>query len=105
VVHLVQQLARSSAELEREARFYNTLTSNCTNELARNANSLQPGAVPFSIAWWLPAYSVDQLYDLGYMPNDGPLPDIERRYYITDIVRQIHRDPDFSSVLRSRLDR
>ena len=105
VVHLVEQLARSSAELEQEARFYNTLTSNCTNELAKNANSLQPGAIPTSIAWWLPGYSVDQLYDLGYIPNDRPLADIERRYAITDIVRQIHHDPDFSSTLRARLDR
>jgi hypothetical protein len=105
VVHLVKQLARSSAELEQEARFYNTFTSNCTNELAKNANSLQPGAIPTSIAWWLPGYSVDQLYDLGYIPNDRPLVDIERRYDITDIVRQIHHHPDFSKRLRSHLDR
>jgi hypothetical protein len=41
---LFLQLARATQELETRPRFYNTLTSNCTNELAKAANKVKPGA-------------------------------------------------------------
>jgi hypothetical protein len=103
VVRLVERLAATTAELEREPRFYNSFTSNCTTELAMAANSVRPGAIPVSVAWWLPGYSVDQLYELGYIPHDQSLEQIRSRYYISDIVRQIHADPDFSARLRASL--
>ena len=102
-IRLVERLAATTAALEREPRFYNSFTSNCTTELALAANGVRPGAIPVSIAWWLPGYSVDQLYDLGYIPHDRPLEEIRRRYYISDLVRQIHADPDFSGRLRASL--
>ena len=67
------------------------------------ANGVRPGAIPVSIAWWLPGYSVDQLYDLGYIPHDRPLAEIRRRYYFSDLVREIHADPDFTVRLRVAL--
>ena len=103
VVRLVERLAATTAELERKPRFYNSFTSNCTSELAMAANSVRPGAIPVSIAWWLPGYSVDQLYELGYIPHDRPLEEVRSRYYISGIVRQIHADPEFSARLRASL--
>ncbi|MFN8635883.1 MAG: DUF4105 domain-containing protein [Chloroflexota bacterium] len=102
-IRLVERLAATTAALEREPRFYNSLTSNCTTELADAANSVRPGAIPVSIAWWLPGYSVEQLYHLGYIPHDRPLEEIRQRYYISGLVRQIHAAPDFSSRLRAAL--
>jgi len=102
-IRLVERLAATTAALEREPRFYNGLTSNCTSELAMAANSVRPGAIPVSIAWWLPGYSVDQLYDLGYIPHDRPLDETRRRYYISDLVRETHAEPDFSVRLRASL--
>ena len=67
------------------------------------ANSVRPGAIPVSIAWWLPGYSVEQPYNLGFIPHDRPLDEIRRLYYISDLVRQIHADPDFSVRLRASL--
>lgn len=103
VVRLVERLAATTAELERKPRFYNSFTSNCTSELALAANSVRPGAIPVSVAWWLPGYSVDQLYALGYIPHDRPLEEIRSRYYISDIVRQSHAEPGFSARLRASL--
>ena len=103
MIRLVERLAATTAELEREPRFYNSFASNCTSELAMAANSVRPGAIPVSIAWWLPGYSVDQLYALGYIPHDRPLEEIRSRYYISGIVRQIHADPAFSARLRAAL--
>ena len=102
---LLDQLARTSAELEHTPRFYNTLVSNCTNELALAANSARPGAIPLSVAWVLPGYSIDDLHALGFIPHDRPLPEVERQYRISDTVRRIHRDPDFSAKLRASLGR
>jgi hypothetical protein len=102
-IRLVERLAAATAALEREPRFYNSFTTNCTTELARAANEVRVGAIPVSIAWWLPGYSVDELYGLGYIPHDRPLDEIRRRYDVSDLVREIHADPDFSARLRAAL--
>ena len=102
-VRLVRRLALTTADLERAPRFYNSFTNNCTSELAYAANSLRPGAIPLSIAWLLPEYSVDQMYDLHYIPYDRPLEDVRERHYISDLVRQTYREPDFSNRLRAFL--
>ncbi len=103
VVELVTQLATTTAALEHQPRFYNSLTGNCTSELARAANAIRPGAIPLHVGWWMPGLAVDQLYDLGYIPHDRPLPEIRQRYRVTEIVRQIHGQLDFSERLRDYL--
>jgi hypothetical protein len=40
---LFLNLAEESRQIEQQPRFYNTFTSNCTNELAKAANHAQPG--------------------------------------------------------------
>jgi hypothetical protein len=44
--------------VETKPRFYNTLTSNCTNELAKAAN------IDWHYSWILTGYSPQRLYDL-----------------------------------------
>jgi hypothetical protein len=51
---LFLDLAETSRQLETRPRFYNTLTSNCTNELAKVANQAQPGAIPPNIGLVFP---------------------------------------------------
>jgi hypothetical protein len=101
---LFLDLAQVSQQLETRPRFYNTLTSNCTNELAKVANEAQPGAVPPNIALIFPGYAASLLYDLGYIPNDAPLDSIRQRYAVTDAVTATIDLPDFSQQLRSRLN-
>ncbi|MEM9343068.1 MAG: DUF4105 domain-containing protein [Pseudomonadota bacterium] len=52
-------------------RWYHTFFSNCANVLACTVNDLTPGAVPRSLAWYLPGYADSYLYDLGYIPGDS----------------------------------
>ncbi len=100
---LFLDLAQVSQDLEDHPRFYNSLTSNCTNELARAANAAEPGAIPPNIALLLPGYSDRVLYGLGFIPNDAPL-DVERqRYSITETVTRLADQPDFSEALRAHL--
>lgn len=101
---LFLDLAVVSQQLETQPRFYNTLTSNCTNELAKVANEAQPGAIPPNIALIFPGYADNFLYDLGFIPHDAPLDTVRQRYAITDVVAATIDQPDFSRVLRLRLN-
>jgi hypothetical protein len=101
---LLLDLAEVSQQLETQPRFYNTLTSNCTNELAKVANQAQPGAIPPNIALIFPGYADNLLYDLGFIPNDAPLDAVRQRYAITDAVVATLDQPDFSRLLRQRLN-
>jgi hypothetical protein len=102
---LFLQLARTSQELESRPRFYNTLTSNCTNELAKAANKVNPDAIPPNRALVFPGYSDEVLYELGFIPNDAPLEEISRRYYITDVAVVNYEKDGFSRLLRTELER
>jgi hypothetical protein len=101
---LFLELARTSQQLETQPRFYNSFASNCTNELAKVANRAEPGMVPPNIALIFPGYADSVLYDLGRIPNDAPLPSIRQRYAITDTVAATLYEPDFSNLLRARLE-
>jgi hypothetical protein len=101
---LFMHLAEVSRELETQPRFYNSLTSNCTNELAKAANEAQPGVIPPNIALIFPGYSDRVLYDLGFIPRDAPLEIIRQRYAITDTILATIDQPDFSHQLRQSLE-
>ena len=100
---LFLNLASATQQLETQPRFYNTLTSNCTNELAKAANEAQPGAIPLNIALVFPGFADDLLYDLGFIPNDAPLDSVRQRFAITDDVAATVHQPEFSRLLRARL--
>jgi hypothetical protein len=101
---LFLNLARVSAQIETQPRFYNTLTSNCTNELAKAANEAQPGAIPPNIALVFPGYADEELYGLGFIPSDAPLETIRQRYAISDTVVASIDQPNFSEQLRAHLN-
>lgn len=100
---LFLNLAEATRDLETRPRLYNTLSSNCTNELAKAANQAQPGAIPLNWALLFPGYADELLYDLGYIPHDAPLENIRQRYLITEVVTELIDEPDFSPLLRQRL--
>jgi hypothetical protein len=100
---LFLELAKTTHELETKPRFYNTFFSNCTNELAKVANKVKPNSVPFNLALFLPGYSVEELYKLGFIPNDQPIEKIKQRYYVSDLIKEIYREASFSALLRNKL--
>lgn len=100
---LFMQLIQSTQQLEDHPRFYNTLTSNCTNELAKAANNIQPGTIPLDIAYLLPGYSDELLYRLGYIPNDQPLEEVSKKYYLNDYINNLSSYENFSTKLREYL--
>jgi Domain of unknown function (DUF4105) len=100
---LFLQMAEATRQLATRPRFYNSLTSNCTNELAKAANLVQPGAVPLNIGLIFPGYAHEILYRLGFLPHDLPLDQLRQKSSISDFVKAEYDQPDFSPRLRAYL--
>lgn len=68
--NLILQLANDTKDLETTPKFYNTLTDNCTNVLAKAANKAYPNSIPLDISWFLPGFSDKLLLKLGLIDMD-----------------------------------
>jgi hypothetical protein len=62
---LFMALALETNELAAKPRFYNTLTANCTNMLAKSVNKHYKDRLPYDISWNLTGYSDLYLMDQG----------------------------------------
>ena len=69
--------------IEREPRFYNTLTSNCTNELAKAAG------LPWHPAFVLTGGSAEALYEMGRISGPEDFGEVREAARIDDRVREI----------------
>jgi hypothetical protein len=100
---LFLHLADVTQRLATQPRFYNTLTSNCTNELAKVANSVEPNAIPLNIGLILPGFADTELYNLGFLSHTLPLETLRERASISDFVRANYERDDLSTLLRTEL--
>lgn len=98
---LVSMLDRVNA-LAAEPEFYNTLSNNCTSNIADHIELIAPGRVPFSFKTLLPAYADDLAFDLGLI--DTPLPRDRYRaaHQINDLALAHADREDFSAGIRAR---
>ncbi len=63
---LFLELAKETIRLEQNPRFYHSLASNCTNNLADITNKVNPGTIPlFTRARVLPGYTDKFLFEQG----------------------------------------
>lgn len=69
-------LAHTTESLETKPRFYNTISSNCTNVLADSANRINKGSIPWTFARIFTGYSDNKLYDLKLIPHNKPFDQI-----------------------------
>lgn len=100
---LFLELAKRSEELNSSPRFYNTLLSNCTNELAKTANEIRDDAIPWNVSLYLPGYSAEELYKLKYIKSADSFKELERRAYITTFVRENYDNPLLTPMIRDYL--
>jgi hypothetical protein len=102
---LFEQLIEETEALEKKPAFYNTLTSNCTNLLAKAANKIKEDAIPWHFSYILPGFSAPYLYSLGYIETyNWELKDLQRESLISNYVKDHIDDEDkaFSLGLRIR---
>jgi uncharacterized protein DUF4105 len=100
----VDMLARAN-KLRSDPEFYNTVTNNCTTNIAGHINTIVPGRVPFSLAMVLPGYSDRLAYRLGLIDTTLPFDQARAAARINDRAARYSDDPDFSNRIRTRGER
>lgn len=100
---LLLSVLEKTNQLETKPQFYNTLTNNCTNILAKHANQVKKGTIPIGAAWFLPGYADELLYKKQLIPTNKPFKEIQKDYYITEFVKENVTQNNFSKMLREYL--
>ena len=103
---LLTAFATDTMALEAHPRWYHTLLANCTNVLVRVINGLQPGILPWDIAWLLPGYADTYLYEEGWLAVNQPFAEAEDAAHLSPHIDELYRYTDpatFSKQLRQRL--
>lgn len=96
---LVDVLARTN-ELASRPEFYDTLANNCTTNVVRHINRIQPNRVPYDYRVLLPGYSDKLAYDEGLIVRHGTFDETKTRAYINPQAILAAGRQDFSQVIR-----
>lgn len=105
---LFMGLIERTNDLAEKPRFYNTFTANCTNMLAKIANEIKPGMIPWDLSWYLPGYADRFLMRIGLIKTDQPAEEARATHDLTekrsDILKIAHyAHAQFSKELREIL--
>jgi len=87
-------------ELDEDPEFYHTLFNNCTTNIVDHVNEVMPVPVPFQSKVLLNGYSDELAYELEWLDNSIPYPELRKRHYISDLAKAAEDDPDFSARIR-----
>ena len=98
---LVNVLDRAN-ELARNPEFYNTITNNCTTNLAGHVNTVVDNKINYNWRVLLPGFSAEYAYKLGLLTNEVPFEDLKALAYVNDLAEQHFDDPEFSRLIRQR---
>jgi hypothetical protein len=87
-------------ELAERPEYYDTLTNNCTTNIARHVNRLDPQRVPYSVFVMLPGLSDAFAYDSGLIERQGTFEETKQRASISAVARNHATSQDFSQAIR-----
>ena len=99
---LLAQYIRELNRLATRPRFYNTLFSNCTTEVARIVRAAGH-RVPFDWRILVSGYVPEYLYDLGLIDTSRPFAELRARADIGALARATDERADFSARIRRHL--
>lgn len=99
---LLAQYIRELNRLAAHPRFYNTLFSNCTTEVARIVRAAGH-RVPFDWRILVSGYVPEYLYDLGLIDTSRPFAELRARADIGALARATDERADFSVRIRRHL--
>lgn len=86
--NLFLKLAEESKKLVDKPKFYNTLTDNCTNLLAKHARQINYESLPFTSLIIPPGYAPSLLLKLGYIDASyTSIQSLKERYYVSDVIK------------------
>jgi hypothetical protein len=99
---LFLEYMRAINELAERPKFYNTLTSNCTNLILFHTR-VNPGQHAYSWKILLSGYTPEYAYDAGRLDRSLPFEDLKRRSHINEAARAADQAADFSKQIRAAL--
>lgn len=102
-------LTEETNSLANAPRFYNTLTANCTNILAKMVNKHYPGTLPYDLSWNLTGYADLYLFKQGLIEKKGTPEKTQEFYDLTsskDVVNSVSTisAEEFSRTLRTLIE-
>ena len=83
---IFEQFVAETAELAATPRWYNTLTTNCTNSLVMYVNEVKAEAIPWHYSLVLTGRADEYLAELGYLEMASSQP-ITRAWLATNTLR------------------
>ena len=96
---LVDVLGRAN-ELASRPEFYNTVTNNCTTNIARHINRISPRRLRYDYHILLPGYSDKLAYDEGLVERHGSFEETKAKAYISTKATLFAEREDFSELIR-----
>lgn len=98
--NFLRLLLEGTMDVSTHARFYNTITSNCTNELAKVAG------LGWHYSWVLTGYSPQRLYELKLIPG-GSFEEVKAKALLKDQIASWNDLPsrEFDKALLAELRR
>ncbi len=101
---LLVRMVETANELREHARFYNSVTENCTSVLREHANEVRPGSFrSFALAQVMPGISDRVLYHRGWIDTNLPFEEIREHFAIQEKTRHCEVNEGFSSCIRKGL--
>ena len=85
-----------------EPEFYNSISNNCTTNLAGHVNEVSPDKINYGWKVLLPGLSAEYAYELGLLDNRIPFVDLTAVALVNDLAEANFEDPQFSQKIRSR---
>lgn len=92
-------------KLAIEPEFYNSVTNNCTTNIAGHVNDLSPEKINYGWKVLLPGFSAEYAYELGLLDNRIPFEDLQAIALVNRLADEHFEDPQFSQLIRARRDR
>ena len=89
-------------DMHKRARFYNTLTTNCTTGILLHAR-MNPESPPLSWKILLTGYVPEYLYELGRIDTTMSFPELEKLSHVNARAHAADKDPAFSQRIREGL--
>jgi len=96
---LTDVLGRAN-ELASQPEFYNTITNNCTTNIARHINRISPRRLRYDYHVLLPGYSDKLAYEEGLILRQGTFLETKAKAYVTTKARLFAEREEFSELIR-----
>ncbi len=87
-------------KLYSNPKFYNTLTTTCTTNIMKHANTITPKKIPLSYKLLLPGYADELAFDLEMIDTDLSLEEARKVFLINERAEKYADSEDFSKLIR-----